>query len=837
MSKSSTRASRMERRLPEHASMLAILVGLTACNAISDDDANDRQPAALAERCEVQPPVSPNFELELEWHWSGSSVLPQYNQVMMTPTVVDVSGDGIPDVIFHTFAGYNYQNDGVMRAISGDTGRELWTVTDPSLRVYPGASIAAGDIDKDGRVDLCTTSQGGRFICFEHTGALKFWNPSELAWRSIALADLEGDGHVELISGATVLDHTGAKKWEGSAGGGHYSFAADIDQDGLLEVITGHAVYRHDGSLKCRNTSVGHGFTGIANFDADPYGEIVVVWSGNVSLLDQDCQLLWTTAVPGGGGGAPNIADFDSDGQPEIGVAGRSYYVVFETNGSVRWKSATQDYSSMATGSSTFDFDGDGRSEVVYGDEVRLRIYDGTTGAVRAEIAHASGTLTENPVIVDVDGDDNAELVVASNNYTFPGPTGIRAFRDRRDAWVNTRPIWNQHPYSVTNVNDDGSIPAHPATNWLTPGLNTFRSNTQGTATLSPFAAADLTVVSVISECDHPAETRHLTARVRNHGEAAASAGLKVAFYRGNPAEGGTLLGVATLPRKLPAGEETTVELLLHPSPTGVAQVWAVADDDGTGTGRELECREDNNAATSESLDLTCVRNLPPVAMCRDVTVSADDTCHGNASVDAGSHDPDNYPAPLQLTQTPAGPFSLGSHPVSLTAYDGLESAMCTATVTVVDDTPPTLGLDKKLTLWSPNHKYHLVKLSDCAADAQDACSGTLPLDQYGRITHVTSDEVEDATGGGDGHTCADMVIVDSSSMRVRAERQGSQNGRVYTVHYVVTDHAGNPATGRCTVHVPHDQRGGRFTVDGGPAYCVGEGCPDERGRNPRCAP
>ncbi len=730
--------------MPARVSWMWVLLGLTACSRVAEEGEEQQD---LTAQCEVHPPSGASFEPELEWHWQESSILPQYNQVMMMPVVVDVSGDGIPEVIFNTFAGGNYHTDGVMRAISGDTGRDLWTVTAPSQRVAPGANIAAGDIDNDGRVDLCTIPSGGMgVICFENTGALKFRTTSPATGDiGLSLADLEGDGRVELIAGRYILDNTGAVKRTGDAGAGLMSFTADIDQDGFLEVITGNSVYRHNGELKCRNGSIGEGLTGIANFDADPYGEIVVVWSGHVSLMDQDCKELWRTDVRGGGGGAPNIADFDSDGRPEIGVAGSDYYVVLETNGGEKWYSKTQDHSSKVTGSSTFDFEGDGRAEVVYADEVSLRVYDGATGEVRVMLPHASGTLYENPVVVDVDGDDNAEIVVASNNYAFSGPTGIRAFRDRRDIWVNTRPIWNQHAYSVTHVNNDGSIPARPATNWLTLGLNTFRANTQGNGSLSPFAAADLTVSPVDSQC-----MQRLVARVRNEGEAAASAGLKVAFYRDNPAAGGALLGVATVTKKLAAGGEILVEPP-NPLPTGVSKVWVVVDDDGTGTGRELECREDNNTA-----------------------------------------------------------------------------------ILYLDVTPPVPGADKKLSLWPPNHTYRTVRLSDCAADAWDECSGKLPVDQVGRITHVTSDEVEDATGQGDGHTCGDIVILDNTRVNLRAERQGASNGRVYTVHYVITDPAGNSAQAVCTVHVPHD-RSGRSTVDGGPAYCVGEGCPRGLDKGPRC--
>ncbi|WP_309243003.1 choice-of-anchor A family protein [Hyalangium versicolor] len=585
-------------------------VALLACTQAEESTAADQSAEQrLDGRCEATPPFTGNFDPELEWAWTGSgSSLPTYNQVMMTPVVVDVNGDGIPDVVFNTFAGGVYQSNGVMRAISGDDGHDLWVVDDPALRVRPGSNIAAGDIDHDGLVEICTIGTNARdLLCFENTGALKFRATTNgtVGYGAPSLADLDGDGQVEILVSNEVFNSQGTRLWAGSSGS-VFSYAADVDQDGVQEVIIGGAVYRANGTLKCAGTPPG-AFSAVGNFNADSKGEIVLVGGGLVSLIDANCATIWSTAIPGGGGGAPNIADFDNDGQPEIGVAGRSFYSVFETNGSVKWSSPTQDFSSQVTGSSTFDFEGDGRAEVIYGDERRLRVYDGATGAIRFDVEHASGTLYENPVIVDVDGDNNAEIVMPSNNYAFPGPTGIRVFRDKKDGWVNTRRIWNQHAYSVTNVNDDGTIPAHPATNWLTPGLNTFHSNSQGTGSTSPFAASDLTASDVVSACDKETQVVTLSARVHNQGDAAASAGLKVAFFQGNPAAGGTLLGVATVPNTLPAGGSAPVSITLSSPPGGTATVFVVADNDGTGTGRELECREDNNTAAAE-VNLACTR-------------------------------------------------------------------------------------------------------------------------------------------------------------------------------------------------------------------------------------
>ncbi|HEX8820267.1 MAG TPA: FG-GAP-like repeat-containing protein, partial [Archangium sp.] len=659
---------------------------------------------SLVERCEVRPPFTGNFEPELQWEWTGSPVLPQHHQVMMTPVVVDVNGDRTPDIVFSTFAGANYGSDGVLRAISGDDGRELWAVTDPTARVKPAASLAAGDLDGDGLVEICGIPENGRgILCFENDGTFKFRSAPAAydynEWGGPSLADLDGDGDVEILDGNRVYDRTGALKWVGSGGmggaenTGPVSFAVDLDQDGIQEVVNGRSVYRHDGSLHCANTTIPHGLAGVANFDGDTEGEIVVAGHGQVSLLDDDCSLLWNTPVPGGGhGGTPHLADFDGDGQLEIGLPGEWAYSVLETDGSLKWSSPIHDRSSGRTGSTSFDFEGDGTLEIVYADEVRLRIYDGATGALRWETSHSSATTHETPVIADVDGDNAAELVVSTNDHAYPGHHGIRVFHDAKEGWASTRRIWNQHAYSVTNINDDGTVPVSPKSHWLLPRLNTFLANVAGYLGEgpSPYAAPDLVVSEVSASCDGEG-TLSLGARVGNLGEAPVAAGLKVAFYAGNPASGGALLGVASLDEALLAGTSALVTLSPSPAPGGSTEVFAVVDDDGTGAGRDAECREDNNTA-SATVDLTCeVPNQPPVALCRDVTVSADASCRGHASVDDGSYDPDNGPAPLSLSESPSASFGPGRHAVTLTASDGAASDWCEGSVTVVDTTKPVI--------------------------------------------------------------------------------------------------------------------------------------------------
>ena len=86
------------------------------------------------------------------------------------------------------------------------------------------------------------------------------------------------------------------------------------------------------------------------------------------------------------------------------------------------------------------------------------------------------------------------------------------------------------------------------------------------------------------------------------------------------------------------------------------------------------------------------VCNTSPVAVCQDLTVSADSNCEGIVTaeaIDDSSYDPDGDP--ITLSVDPAGPYPLGDTIVTLTVSDGELSATCEATITVVDTTDPVI--------------------------------------------------------------------------------------------------------------------------------------------------
>jgi hypothetical protein len=434
------------------------------------------------------------FTPVLEWSWTSSTVQPTALNVMMTPSVIDLTGDGIPEVVFGSTAstGGGVAEAGYLRALDGRTGAELFTVTDPTLLISTTSSVATGDIDGDRRPEIiaCDTT-GSRLIAFEHDGSFKWRSPNleAINYGAPAIADLNQDGAPEIVVGRQVLDSAGNLLWTGTGHRGSQSFigplslVADVDLDGQPEVVAGTTIYAANGAIE-HTIAVGpDGYTAVANFDADPQAEIVLVSGGTVRLYEHDLTLKWgPVSIPdGGNGGSPTVADYDNDGQPEIGVAGARRYAVFETDGTLKWAAVTQDGSSNVTGSSVFDFEGDGAAEVVYSDELRLWVYRGSDGMVLFETLLSSCTWYEYPLVADVDGDNNAEIVAVANNNCGYGPQrGVYVFGDPTNTWVQTRRLWNQHTYHITNIRADGTIPAVQQNNWEVPGLNNFRLNEFG---------------------------------------------------------------------------------------------------------------------------------------------------------------------------------------------------------------------------------------------------------------------------------------------------------------------------------------------------------------------
>jgi len=599
------------------------------------------------ERCEYHPPAAA-FSPTLAYAWGGQIVSPFSTDVMMAPIVLpleDTNCDGkvnerdIPDIVFTSFTSGAYTTNGTLHAIAVRAGKlvDRWSV--PSA-INPAAQLAGGDIDGKPGNEVVACGADGAVHAY-HGDGTPYWTSAAMACAFPSIADLDATGFPDVIVEGGILDGaTGKTKVAKSFG----SFViSDIDGDGKLDIVSASQGFHSDGTLFVDTATPGD-WPAIGDFDKDGKPEVVAVYyathtvsfwhydatvSAKFSWVRQGVDINGTIAqhCPVGsagytmGGGPPTVADFNGDGTPDVALAGGIGYSVIDgkkvitpsvTNpNTILWTATTTDCSSAATGSSIFDFTGSGTAEVLYSDEERLRVYDGPTGTVLFSTCNTTGTLEEFPLVADVDNDGHADIVVVSNAYasgtaeyqcndgTNIAQSGVRVFSDPVH-WVRTRAIWNEHPYHITNVNDDGTIPKSELPNWTQPGLNNFRQNKQPGG---EFAAPDA-VVSIAAGCGSPFS---LVATVRNIGEAALPAGVVVGFYAGTAPTGTKLGSLATLLPLYPAESETLTMPLPSP-PAGVASgmtpVYAVVDDTTTPHPSWHECRTDND--TSADVGVSC---------------------------------------------------------------------------------------------------------------------------------------------------------------------------------------------------------------------------------------
>ncbi|EGQ9851616.1 hemolysin [Vibrio cholerae] len=163
-----------------------------------------------------------------------------------------------------------------------------------------------------------------------------------------------------------------------------------------------------------------------------------------------------------------------------IVYAGYAAVDMYNSKGERVWSVANDDTGSGKIGVSAYDFDNDGIDEVLVQDHARVRVLDGKTGKERASLAHSTATLWEYPIVVDLEGDNNAELIVAANDFDrqYSINHGVYVYQsaDSAKPWKNATRIWNQHAFHLTNINQDGTLPTFVEPSWLSH--NTYRSST-----------------------------------------------------------------------------------------------------------------------------------------------------------------------------------------------------------------------------------------------------------------------------------------------------------------------------------------------------------------------
>ena len=397
---------------------------------------------------------------------AAADPLVQMEYYLGSPRCLDVDGDGRNEIVEASVAYIGGWFEGMI-SIWREDGKPLpgW----PQLLGFGlwdsiiASGLAVGDIDGDGDFEIVVVDDFNVMATALHveTGETVEGNWPRLvgswfAWivGNPVLADLDGDGDSEIIvaldaessdtDGLVALQGDGTFLWQRRYITGGPVSVADFDHDGDVEIaLCGYGpgitrvhtfILDHRGQQIKRWLGGSRKGTAIADLDGDGTPELVFCTEDAVCAVHIDGSTVWTTKVtePLQGGGGLSIGDLDSDGFSEIYVTnyveagGFAYALVygFDHQGAMLTgagfpKTLMGDPSSCTP--VIGDVDGDGQKELVVAVAGAPVIAWEADGSVTPGFPMFGllGDIKCSPAIEDLDQDGDVELIANGFDYKF----------------------------------------------------------------------------------------------------------------------------------------------------------------------------------------------------------------------------------------------------------------------------------------------------------------------------------------------------------------------------------------------------------------------------------
>ncbi|HRG64881.1 MAG TPA: M43 family zinc metalloprotease, partial [Saprospiraceae bacterium] len=427
--------------------------------------------------------------LELELKWKSEAVSPAKGVNYLYSNILSDSYGKLYTIYTANYSGKAIS--GVM-TLEGKTGKLLEkSIPDTTIYTYPSQLLM---FLNENDLNLIRYSYGLRNE--NANGGLNWFNDRYNGSAIYRTADLNEDGKTEIYGGDKIynsqngkiifdgISSEGCNSWTLSPGNlcsaASNTIVADFTDSPGLELACGNIVYEFSSYTDdtCMASSilapfgVKDGFTATADINLDGQLDVVVVSSqvdgGKLWVWDPRTKKMIAEADSGIGGSLPAIANVDDDCYPEIVISYYNKVVVYKFDETTVLKELTEfpkEDNSGCTGISMFDFDQDGKHEIIFRDIKRLVIADGENGIVLGQVSINSGTAQEYPVIADIDGDNQAEILINGFEDSDPDSIRIFCFESANLPWAPARSVWNQAGYHITNVNDDLTIPRQPQNN------------------------------------------------------------------------------------------------------------------------------------------------------------------------------------------------------------------------------------------------------------------------------------------------------------------------------------------------------------------------------------
>jgi hypothetical protein len=290
--------------------------------------------------------------------------------------------------------------------------------------------IAVADVVGDSQKEIVVMLDDGRIYLYDFTtkNELGVINTGIAGLEGLCIADLNGDGHMELImttpNDLFVFNGAGNLLWQVPGAGGYDVVAGQMDNDPAMEIAAtnGKVV---DAATHAVQWTYNGGFgyhLKLAPFPGESYQQLIVA-SGWQFVYSYDIarQLpRWSINTPQDIG-AIEVADVDNDGVPEVIIGDGQWGTVHVHDlitQTLKWEINNPEHG--VTNIAVGDVDNDGVVDLLWGAGWTdtgpdfLYVADTTIHSIKWQSLDLEGPFL-GPLIGDLDGDGQPELVICSS--------------------------------------------------------------------------------------------------------------------------------------------------------------------------------------------------------------------------------------------------------------------------------------------------------------------------------------------------------------------------------------------------------------------------------------
>ena len=298
----------------------------------------------------------------------------------LTPAIIgslsagDINGDGRPEVFVK---GAYPDANGTVFLNQGNNSLQLGASTD-------SMSLMLADLTGKGVADLL--GQNTSFVAWPNNGSLDFSSsPITLPPASgpFTVADMDGDGHPDIVALGQVLYGNGAYQFTAVATTDTFDppyVVGDFNGDGKLDIAAGGVTYLNSGNRSFKQVN--------------------------------------NTTLPLSDGILAVVADFNGDGKDDVAIAGGQdpISIYYSRGDGTFYQASVIDAGQFVGGLVVGDFDGDGRPDIAAGlglnHEIAMFFNKGQGQFTRSFVA--PGGLTVFMLAADLNRNGQSDLVISN---------------------------------------------------------------------------------------------------------------------------------------------------------------------------------------------------------------------------------------------------------------------------------------------------------------------------------------------------------------------------------------------------------------------------------------